>query len=281
MQTEKHLTHLEILLVIAEAAVHPAHASRSLLVAMPVEAVAHQLTRAGVAVFVQLPEDGVTCDVVSYMIVLQHRFHACSLLLRPGQLSQVVAQRVVGGLLRLHHQPIGQVQRGQRRRQRSIRGLGGGVAGRQRATVVGVNPILASQQPDGVGVAHVFMPHHEIYRIAARPAGEALVEILAGVQEVTLTAPDDEGFIPGKYYYMQFFPCTFESGFSVELVSASKKGTYQYTKSMEYPRSTWKRAANVDTRVASWENTEPTGGDNPNEVIDNPVVLGPGDLIFE
>ena len=79
-----------------------------------------------------------------------------------------------------------------------------------------------------------------------------VLEILDGVQEVTLTAPEG-GFVPGQYYYMQFFPCTFESGFSVELVSATKKGTYNYTKSMDYPRSTWKRAANVDTRVGEWE----------------------------
>ena len=79
-----------------------------------------------------------------------------------------------------------------------------------------------------------------------------VLEILDGVQEVTLTAPSAAGFVPGQYYYMQFFPCTFESGFSVELVSATKKGTYVYTESMEYPRSTWKRAANVDNRVSEW-----------------------------
>ena len=84
-----------------------------------------------------------------------------------------------------------------------------------------------------------------------------VLEILDGVQEVTLTAPSAAGFVPGQYYYMQFFPRTFASGFSVELVSATKKGTYNYTKSMEYPRSTWKRAANVDTRVENWDNTGP------------------------
>ena len=86
-----------------------------------------------------------------------------------------------------------------------------------------------------------------------------VLEILDGVKEVTLTAPTAEGFVPGEYYYMQFFPCTFESGFSVELVSATKKGTYNYTTSMSYPRSTWRRAVDppLDTRIKEWDNTGP------------------------
>ena len=95
-----------------------------------------------------------------------------------------------------------------------------------------------------------------------------VLEILEGVQEVTLTAPDDAGFVPGQYYYMQFFPCTFESGFTVELESATQRGTYHYTKSMEYPRSTWKRAANVDTRVKEWrDRVMPDEGGTVNLVV--------------
>ena len=113
-----------------------------------------------------------------------------------------------------------------------------------------------------------------------------VLEILEGVQSVTLTAPGG-GFVPGQYYYMQFFPCTFESGFSVELVSPTKKGTYNYTKSMEYPRSTWKRAANVDTRVEDWINIDPADGYDwdviPTDLVtvNNPTKGGLEDVLLE
>ena len=80
-----------------------------------------------------------------------------------------------------------------------------------------------------------------------------VVEILDGVREVTLTAPTAEGFVPGKYYYMQFFPVTLENGFTVELTSQAMTGTWVYGESMTYPRSTWKRAAKVDGRVTLWK----------------------------
>ena len=87
-----------------------------------------------------------------------------------------------------------------------------------------------------------------------------VVEILEGIKEVTITAPTNAGFVPGQYYYMQFFPGTLSGGFTVKISNATKTGTWVYDKSMTYPRSTWKRAANIDTREGiEWaENNNPT-----------------------
>ena len=79
-----------------------------------------------------------------------------------------------------------------------------------------------------------------------------VVQIVDGIREVTLTAPTAEGFVPGKYYYMQFFPTNFESGFTVEVSNATMTGTWVNNSAMDYPRSTWKRAKNLDTRCTSF-----------------------------
>ena len=96
-----------------------------------------------------------------------------------------------------------------------------------------------------------------------------VVEVLDGFQEVTLKSPDATGFVPGKYYYMQFFPGTLTNGFTVTIASAEKEGEYVYSDEMVYPRSTWKRAANVDKRVGEW---------NPLTNVDKNIVFADEDL---
>jgi len=98
-----------------------------------------------------------------------------------------------------------------------------------------------------------------------------VVQIVDGIREVTLTAPDANGFVPGKYYYMQFFPITLEAGFTVEISNATKTGTYVYSDAMDYPRSTWKRAKNVDTRCQSFVERDVTRADFEDEHFANYV----------
>ena len=86
-------------------------------------------------------------------------------------------------------------------------------------------------------------------------------QILDGIQEVSLTAPTAEGFVPGEYYYMQFFPITLESGFTVEISNKTQTGIYIYSNSMTFSRSKWNRAKNVDTRCTSFIERKVTRAD--------------------
>ena len=97
-----------------------------------------------------------------------------------------------------------------------------------------------------------------------------VVEILEGIKEVTITAPTNAGFVPGQYYYMQFFPGTLSGGFTVVISNATKTGTWVYTDSMTYPRSTWKRATKINEREGIvWENdNKPTEDVIPGEEHD-------------
>lgn len=88
-----------------------------------------------------------------------------------------------------------------------------------------------------------------------------VVQILDGIQEVSITSPTSEGFVPGEYYYMQFFPITLESGFTVEISSKTQTGIYVYSNSMTFSRSKWNRAKNVDTRCTSFIERKVTRAD--------------------
>ena len=81
--------------------------------------------------------------------------------------------------------------------------------------------------------------------------------------EVTLTAPTSAGFEPGKKYYILFYPQTMASGFTVEIKSASKVGTFVNSRSITAARNKINRIENIDQK-ATWPNTENIqGGSNP------------------
>ena len=98
-----------------------------------------------------------------------------------------------------------------------------------------------------------------------------VVQILDGIQEVSIIAPTVDGFVPGEYYYMQFFPITLESGFTVEISNNAHTGTYIYSNSMIFSRSKWNRAKNVDTRCTSFRDRVITRADFEDERFANYV----------
>lgn len=87
-----------------------------------------------------------------------------------------------------------------------------------------------------------------------------VAEILEGVSEVTIEAPD--GFVPGKYYYVQFFPQTMPLGFTAQLKSPSRVGTFVYSNSRRFARSIWTRVSDLDSRCSIEETGTP-----PNDEI--------------
>lgn len=75
-----------------------------------------------------------------------------------------------------------------------------------------------------------------------------VLNFVDGVNEIVLK-PDGDSFIPGKYYYLQFYRTdVFENGYTVTLRSATKTGTLVRSGVQSFNRSRWKRLANLDTR---------------------------------
>ena len=66
--------------------------------------------------------------------------------------------------------------------------------------------------------------------------------------EVTVTAPTSAGFEPNKKYYLLLYPQTMASGFTVEIKSASKVGTYVVSSSIKFNRSKYRDMEGIDSR---------------------------------
>lgn len=87
--------------------------------------------------------------------------------------------------------------------------------------------------------------------------------------EVTLTAPTSAGFEPGKKYYIQFYPVTMSTGFTVEIKSATKIGTFTNNReNLTLVRNKIYNILNIDkdsrTTWTTVQNTESIeGGSNP------------------
>ncbi len=62
-------------------------------------------------------------------------------------------------------------------------------------------------------------------------------EILEGSSSVSVTAPTSEGFEVGKKYYVLFYPQTLTGGFTMELRSASQKGTFTVGANVPFERN--------------------------------------------
>ncbi len=73
-------------------------------------------------------------------------------------------------------------------------------------------------------------------------------EILSGTSTVSVTAPTPEGFIPGKKYYLLFFPQTLTAGFTLELKTVSSVGTFSVSSRVPFARNQISNVKNLDTR---------------------------------
>jgi len=86
--------------------------------------------------------------------------------------------------------------------------------------------------------------------------------------EVTLTAPTSAGFEPGKKYYILFYPVSMSTGFTVEIKSATKIGTFTNSNNLTLQRNKIYSVVNIDKDSrTSWTNVSNTesiqGGSNP------------------
>lgn len=93
-------------------------------------------------------------------------------------------------------------------------------------------------------------------------------EILSGTNAVTVTAPTNSGFAVGKKYYVTFFPTVLAGGFTVELRSASRVGTYVIDRSVNCKRNVINKVVDLDTKCTfeSAGNTEPIEGGNDPDI---------------
>lgn len=74
----------------------------------------------------------------------------------------------------------------------------------------------------------------------------ALVSVSGGSDSVTMNAPDEGGFVPGKSYYISLLPETLENGFSVTLDKADEYGIYSTTKTVTVHSSMFGALENID-----------------------------------
>lgn len=95
-------------------------------------------------------------------------------------------------------------------------------------------------------------------------------QFLESKTSVTVTAPGPEGFIPGKKYYVLFFPQTLEDGFTVELNSASQTGRFVVSSSIPFIRNQISSIVNFDTK-ATFSGLSATRADFPDENFANYV----------
>lgn len=92
----------------------------------------------------------------------------------------------------------------------------------------------------------------------------AVSEHLDGCKEVTVTAPNNGTFVPGIDYYIVLYPELLSEGFTLTFVtSASKQGSYNYSKSLQLKRGTFVFGENLDTRVTTWTDVEDSSGQEP------------------
>lgn len=95
-------------------------------------------------------------------------------------------------------------------------------------------------------------------------------QIVTGTSSVTITAPTSAGFEVGKKYYAVFYPQTASGGFTVELKSAAKTGTFIVTKSVNFRRNYFNYVTDLDTKCTFTSenegNTEPIDGGNDPDI---------------
>ena len=89
-----------------------------------------------------------------------------------------------------------------------------------------------------------------------------VVEVIEGVKEVSLTAPDGGTFKPGKYYYMTLLPAVLEGGVSMTFTTSSKTGILTSLKAQTIKRSIFGILNNIDVNISEWEGQ----GGNPEYV---------------
>lgn len=90
----------------------------------------------------------------------------------------------------------------------------------------------------------------------------AVVEHVDGKKEITVSAPNDENFVPGEDYYIVFYPELLSNGFTLSFITSnSKQGDFSYSSSRQINRGIFINAPNLDQYVTSWSDI-----DSPNPV---------------
>lgn len=92
-----------------------------------------------------------------------------------------------------------------------------------------------------------------------------VVEVLNGSNSVTLYAPDNGTFKPGKYYYMSILPTNMEKGFCLRFKTSTYEGLWERGDAKAIKRSIFGVLREVDTKVSNWEE---------NAIPDDVVNLG-------
>lgn len=72
-------------------------------------------------------------------------------------------------------------------------------------------------------------------------------EVRNGKKEVTLTMPDGDYFVPGKWYYMVMLPTALEKGYSMTFYTDREMGTVVSSKPVEIKRSVFGKLTNPDS----------------------------------
>ena len=73
------------------------------------------------------------------------------------------------------------------------------------------------------------------------PVFEDVESIRGNYETVTVNAPSDAGFEPGKYYYAIIYPNNYDYGVSVSYYKDGKVATWEYSDPIEFKRGVFKR----------------------------------------
>ena len=83
-----------------------------------------------------------------------------------------------------------------------------------------------------------------------------IAETVAGTEEsmVLLTAPYEEAFETGKWYYLTCLPGVLEQGWTLTFRSETETGVLEHLAQAEVKRSVWGVLENADAGVTEWKN---------------------------
>lgn len=88
-----------------------------------------------------------------------------------------------------------------------------------------------------------------MYGLSGRCAiqvSDDIERLAGGYTSVTVNAPTDAGFEPGKYYYVTLFPNNYDYGLSISYYKDGKVATRDYPEPIEFKRGVFKRLYNKD-----------------------------------
>jgi hypothetical protein len=80
-----------------------------------------------------------------------------------------------------------------------------------------------------------------------------VTQILDGTTSVTIIAPNNGCFQPGKHYYMTMLPASLSKGYSISFSIVNQSGTFEKNSAQLVKRSMFGILDDVDSKVGNWQ----------------------------